>query len=115
MSCQNKCLGAGVSNIWENTDIYSEHYRCAAALFLLSVLSKFYNIIIDLGVSAPGHGREVEYGLNVTNKRFIFHMMYTVQHPGSKWFNTQNTLHTAAQNTDMILAQEFQKHLSNKS
>ena len=39
--------------------------------------------------------------------------MTTVQLPVSKWFDTKMKVRTAAQNTDVSLALEFQKHLSN--
>ena len=48
-----------IITIWENTDSYSEHYICATELFLLSMLSQAYNIIIDNGVSELLHVREV--------------------------------------------------------
>ena len=41
--------------------------------------------------------------------------MDTAQLPGSKQFDTQMEVHIESKNTDMILAQEFQKHLSNES
>ena len=41
--------------------------------------------------------------------------MATVQLTGSKFFDTQTKVHTAAQNTYVSLALEFQKHLSNES
>ena len=52
---KNICSGAGVSTIWENTDGCYEHYICAKALFLLSILSQSYNIIIDSWTIVPGH------------------------------------------------------------
>ena len=39
------------------------------------MLSKSFNITIDSGVSAQGHGKEVVHGLNATEKWFIFHSM----------------------------------------
>ena len=77
------------------------------------MLSQSYKIIIDHGISAPGHGREVVYGMNSTDKNFIFNIMATFQLPGSKRFDTQLAVHTAIQNTDVSLAQEFQKQSSN--
>ena len=46
----------------------AEQYICATALYLLSMLAHAYNIIIDRGVVAPGHGREFVHGLNNTEK-----------------------------------------------
>ena len=68
LSClkRQKCLGASLSIIWENIDGCTEHYRCATALYLLSISSQSYNIITDRGISAPRHDREVVYDLNDT-------------------------------------------------
>ena len=41
--------------------------------------------------------------------------MVTVQLLGSKKFDTQMAGHTLTKNTDVSLALEFQKHLSNES
>ena len=57
----------------------------------------------------------MEYSLNDTCKRFIFHLTATVQIPGSKWFDTQMKVQTATQNTAVSLAQKFQIYLPNKS
>ena len=43
--------------IWKNKDVYADKYKCVTALYLLSMLAHAYNIIIDNGVGAPGHGR----------------------------------------------------------
>ena len=76
------------------------------------MLSQLCNIIIDRGVSAPGHVIEGFNGLNTTHKRSVFHLMSTVQLPGSEQFKKM-TAHTATQSTDMSLALEFQNNLSN--
>ena len=64
-------------------------------------------------ISAPVHDREVVYGLISTDKHLIFHLMDTFQIPGSEHFDAQISMHTATQNSDVILALEFQKHFSN--
>ena len=38
----------------------------------MSVMSQYYSVIIDRGISAPGHGKEVVDGLNDVNKRYIY-------------------------------------------
>ena len=35
------------------------NYRCSTSLYSFSILSQFYNMIIDRDISAPVHGREV--------------------------------------------------------
>ena len=67
-----KVFTTSLSTIWEDTDGCAEQYRCASALYLMSVISQRYSIIIDRGISAPGHGKEVVDGLNVVDKNYIY-------------------------------------------
>ena len=50
-----KVLKTSSSTIWETTDGCAEQYRCASAMYLMSVISQTYSLIIDRGISAPGH------------------------------------------------------------
>ena len=52
--------------MWENIDGCAEYHRCDTALYLLPILLQSCNIIIDRGISAPEHIREVVDGLNAT-------------------------------------------------
>ena len=61
-----------LSTIWENNDGCEEQYRCAYILYLMSVMSQYYPVIIDRGISAPGHGKEVVGGLNVIDNHYIY-------------------------------------------
>ena len=38
--------------------------------FFVVNFSQVYCVIIDRGISAPGYGREVVYGINATEKGF---------------------------------------------
>ena len=58
--------------IWENIYGCAEHYRCATALYLMSMLSQAFSVIIDHGISASGNGRELVDGLNAIGKMFPF-------------------------------------------
>ena len=69
---EQKLLTSTLSTIWENTDGCADQYICASALYLMSVLSQCYSIIIDQDISAPGHEKEVVGGLNVIYKRYIY-------------------------------------------
>ena len=53
----------------------AEKYIYTTALYLLSMLSHWYNTLIDRGVGAPGNDKYVVDGLNVTNKRFLTMMI----------------------------------------
>ena len=92
------------TTIWKNTDGYTEQYICASALYLMLVMSQCYSIIIDWGISAPGHGKEVVDGLNDVDKRYIYQLMSTVQLPGSVRFYSKIKIHTGAKKEDVTLA-----------
>ena len=81
---EQKVLTSTLITIWENTDGCADQYRCASELYLVSIMSQCYSIIIDRGISSPGHGKEVVDGLNEIDKCYIYQLMSNVQLPGSK-------------------------------
>ena len=56
--------------LWKETDGCAKQYRCAIAMYLLSLISVRFNIVIDRVVGAPGHGKDIVDGLNATDKAF---------------------------------------------
>ena len=60
----------------------------------MSVLSQCYSIIIDQGISAPGHGKEVVDGINTIDKRYIYQLVSNVQLPRSKTFDSHIIIHS---------------------
>ena len=52
------------------------------------MLSQTFSVIIELGISVPGHGIEVEDGLNYIDKSFLFRLILTVQLPFDKVYDT---------------------------
>ena len=57
------------------------------------MLSQDFYIIIDRCISAPKYSRYVVGGLNYTEKRYIFRLMYNVQLPGQKVYDTFMVMH----------------------
>ena len=53
---KNKKTDVNIKYNMGNTDGCTEQYRCASALYLMSVLSQRHSIIIDWVIIAPGHG-----------------------------------------------------------
>ena len=104
-------LTTSLIKIWENTDGFAEQYRCASALYFMSVMSQTYSIIIDQGIIAPENGKEVVDGLNDVDKRYIYQLMSKVQLPGSIIFDSQIKIHTGTENKYVSLAMEFKDHL----
>ena len=68
------------------------------------MLSQAFSFIMDCGISAPVHVREVLYGLNATDKTSLLQLISTVQFPGAKGYETQITIHPGTPNYDVSLS-----------
>ena len=101
-----------MSTILENTDGWFKQYRCASALYLMSVMYQCYSIIIGWVISAPGHVKEVVDGLNDVYKCYIYQLMSTVKLHGSNRFDSQTQMHIGTQKDDIILFRGLQDHLT---
>ena len=55
--------------MWDQTDGCANQYRCSIAYYLMSFLSKSYQIFLDRAVDTPGHEKDVVYGFNDVQKR----------------------------------------------
>ena len=75
-------------------------------------MSQCYSIIIDRSISAPGHGKEVVYGINAVDKRYIYQLVSNVQLTGSNRFDSQMQMHTGNQKDDVSLAKELQHFMT---
>ena len=73
----------------------------------MSVMSQCYLIIIDRGISAPGQGIEVVYGLNAVDNHYLYQLMSTVKLPGSNRFDSHMQMYTGTQKDDVSLACEL--------
>ena len=76
------------------------------------MLAHAYNIIIDHGVRSPVNVKEVVDGLNNTGKWLLYILMTTVQLSVAADYESQTGKHTSDANTDISLAREFKKHIS---
>ena len=101
---EQKLLTTTLITIWENTDGCAEQYKCASTLYLFSVMSQCYSIIIYRDISAPGHGKEVVDRLNAVDKRYIYQLMSKFQPPGSVRLDSQIKIHTGTKNKYVSLA-----------
>ena len=57
--------------VWEDTDSSVKQYICALAIYLMTMLSSSYVIIMDYASNEPGHGKNVVDRLNETDKRYL--------------------------------------------
>ena len=58
---------------------------------------QYYSGIIDRGISAPRHAKEVLDSLNAIDKHYIYKLMYNVQLPGSKQIDSHILMHSSTQ------------------
>ena len=57
--------------MWDQTDGCANQYRCSIAYYLMSYLSKSYQIVLDRAVDTPGHGKDMVVGFNAAQKRYL--------------------------------------------
>ena len=57
--------------MWYQTYGCANQYRCSIAYYLMSYLSKSYQIVLDRAVDTPGHGKYVVDGFNAVQKRYL--------------------------------------------
>ena len=57
--------------MWYQTDGCANQYRCSIDYYMMSFLSKSYQIVIGEAVDTPGHGKDVVDGFNDVQKRYL--------------------------------------------
>ena len=62
---------SGISTVWEYTDGCANQYRCTLAIYLMTMLSYSYGIIMNRAINSPGHEDNVVDGLNATDKCYL--------------------------------------------
>ena len=75
---EEKLLLPVIGVIFDNTDGCSKQYRCANAIYLLSLLAATCNITIDRAIGCAGHGKDIVDGLNAVDKAFLMSAMMVV-------------------------------------
>ena len=57
--------------MWDQTYGCAKKYMCSIAYYLMSYLSKSYQIGLDGAVDTPGHGKYVANGFNAVQKPYL--------------------------------------------
>ena len=60
-----------MSTVWEDTDGCAKQYRCALAIYVMTLLSSPYGIIMDRAINETGHGNNLVDELNATERRYL--------------------------------------------
>ena len=64
-------LVSGMSTVWEETDGCAKQYMCALNIYLMTVISSSYGIIIYRANNAPDYRNKVVYELNAMEKLYL--------------------------------------------
>ena len=56
--------------VWDQTYGCAKQYRCFIAYYMMSYLSKSYQIFLDRAVDTPVHGKDVVDGFNAVQKKY---------------------------------------------
>ena len=67
--------------MWDQTDGCTKQYRCSIAYYLMSYLSKSYQIFLDIDVDTPGHGKYVLDGFNAVQKQYLATFLRMLSNP----------------------------------
>ena len=103
---QRNILSSKLSKIWENIYGFAEHYRCSTALYLMSMLSQAFFVIIHRGISATGYDRGLVDVRNNIDKMFLLQLISNVKLLGEKVHDTQIVMHTGTRSCDVTLARK---------
>ena len=60
-----------MSKLWEDTDGFDKQYGCALDIYLMTLLSSSYGIIMNPAINAPVCGKNYVYGINATYKSYL--------------------------------------------
>ena len=64
-----------MSTVWKDTGGCAKQYKCGLDIYLITVISSSYGIIMYCAINAPGHGKNVADGLNAIEKRYLKEQM----------------------------------------
>ena len=70
------------------------------------MLSQAFSVIIDHGISASGHDKEVVYDLNAICKIFFSQLMPTVKLSVPKGYVTHMAMHTVTHTSNVSLSRQ---------
>ena len=90
----------------DGTDGCAKQYRCATAMYLLSLLASKYKVVIDRAIGAPGHGKSKIDGLNAVDKRFLRSCMCMIGMPEANDGEKRMAAHAVVEDSSLSFAEE---------
>ena len=104
----------GISTVWEDTDGSANQYRCALYVYLMTVLSSPYGVIIYCVINAPGRGNNVVDGLNAMVKRYLKGEIEIISKLASKNTTNIGMLPSASKDVSIKLSDQCLHILNHK-
>ena len=68
---ESRRVVSGMSTVWKYAYGCAKQYMCGLAIYLMTVLSTSYGILMDRSINIPGHVNNVADGINATDKRYL--------------------------------------------
>ena len=99
--------------IGEDTGGYAKRYRCPLGIYLMTVLSSLYSIIMDRAINAPGHGW-ICFGTKCKDKYYLKGQMELVDKLASDDTTTIGMLHSASKDVSIRFLDQCLNILNNK-
>ena len=95
--------------MWDQTDGCRKQYKCSIEYYLMSLLSKSYQIVLDKSVDTLGHVKDVVYGFNAVQKRYLATSLKMRSTPEKdKIYSKRMHVDAVTKNTEVIFAKEWE-------
>ena len=107
-------LVPGMLIVWGDTNGCSKQYRCALDIYLITVLSSSYGIIMDRKINSPGHMKYVVDGINAMDKCYLEEEIELINKLGSKNTTNIGILTSDSKDVSIKFADQCLLNLNNK-
>ena len=107
-------LVSGVLTVWEDTYRCADKYRCDLDIYVMTVLSSSYIIIMDCAINEPGHWKNIVDGLNATEKRYLKEEMEVMVKLASNYTTNIGMLPSASKYVSIKFSDQCLHILNNK-
>ena len=98
--------------MWDQIYGCAKKYRCYIAYYLMYILSKSYQIVLDRAVDTPGHGKDVLDGFNAVQKRYLATCLIMCSTPEvDKIYSKHMRVDATTKKVEVIFAEECKRLL----
>ena len=102
-----------MSTVMEETDGFTKQYSCDMAIYLTTVLSYLYGIIIECAINAPVRVNNFVGGLNSTDKHYLEEQMKFLDKSERNDISKITILTIASKDISVNVSEQFLQILTN--